>query len=97
MYQEDGSGPTGLKYSRKLNRLDDIVLFTVADKEPSSSASLSFSAFPTVFLFLSALLLELLPSPAAEDTDRLHMERRDLSGMLWSIFHSTIRDPVFWK
>lgn len=55
-----------MKYSRKLNRLDDIVLFTVADKEPSLSASLSFSAFPT--------LLELPSSPAAEDTDCLHMD-----------------------
>lgn len=48
--QEGGSRPTSLKYSRKLNRLDDIVLFTVADKEPSLSASLSFSAFPTLLV-----------------------------------------------
>lgn len=55
--QEGGSGPTGLKYSRKLNRLDDIVLFTVADRESFLLVCLSL-LFP-LFFFLSALLSEL--------------------------------------
>lgn len=55
--QEGGSGPTGLKYSRKLNRLDDIVLFTVADRESFLLVCLSL-LFP-FFFFLSALLSEL--------------------------------------
>lgn len=78
LYQEGGSEPTSLKYSRKLNMLDDdVVLFTVADKESSSSASLSSSGFPTPSsLCLPALRVELPPSPAAEDTHRLHRERR---------------------
>lgn len=45
---------------------DDVVLFTVADKESSSSASLSSSGFPTPSpLCLPALRVELPPSPAA--------------------------------
>lgn len=56
---------------------DDVVLFTVADKESSSSASLSSSGFPTPSsLCLPALRVELPPSPAAEETHRLHRERR---------------------
>ena len=86
-----------MKYSRKLNRLDDIVLFTVADKESSSSASLSFSAFSHSFFVCQLLLLEPPPSPAAEDTDRLHMERHDLFGRSWSIFHKSSRSLFGWR
>lgn len=55
--QEGGSEPTGLNYSRKLNRLDDIVLFTVADRE--SFLLVCLSLLFLLFFFLSALLSEL--------------------------------------
>lgn len=62
--------PAGLKYSRKLYRLDDTVLFTVVDKELSPSASQSFS-FVSFVSFVDA------PSPA----DHLHTAGHYLSAV----------------
>lgn len=56
------------------------MLFTVADKDPSSPASLPSSAL-FFFVFFHSFAFGAAPSPAAESTDRLHMERHDFSAM----------------
>lgn len=64
------AGQRARKRSRKLNRLDDTVLFTVADG--GIFGRLHLSALPTHFILSGAAA-----SPAAEDGDHLHMQRHD--------------------
>lgn len=72
--QEAGSGPTSSKHSRKLNRLDDTVLFTVADRE-------AFLVVRTSPLFPLILFCQELPHLL------LRMEIiciwRDMISLLW--------------